>query len=553
MSLSFLLPITAQFKLIVYIDILEIFIITLLLSVVIFRRQLINKLISILPYKMKSNKETSYKNHSNTIKKISNKYNLTIMSKKIDYTNTNIFSSEVLSDDIMLNIISYLTKYDVLIFSSTSRDLLVYLHSNVVWEYIWYNTYGRIWNDPLIREIRRLRNIKFDPFTHTTSTNNNYSKSSIRLFKPKQGWKRFYHEFEFAWIDWLLAGFCTPERVLIGIQGRILDITTFIDEHPGSSETLTDNAGCDVSVLFHEIGHSTFARSLMSQFIYWSPSPSFQAFQSPHRTAHISSLTSHMKSPVHPNGASSVYMNRFDKYMTKKQSLLKLYEIHHTHNYTTSNSFSTSSYPSSEELQQLLHRQFGSLPAPAGEIMAYALNQAAITSAMSLKLVIRHIEYFNYKRLDIEDDDEDDGVDECSEEDRKKDGMSDMGGNLEVIPLEGLSMVPSLGGYQLCTVIAAPAPTSSSYPVASSSAHSSTKVDLAAPTTSIPTSTSTAAGTTRHIRSNVIHKGQSKVIFDPVDRIWWCWWTCCGKGYPCEGGGGASSVASSSGPSAGGS
>ena len=178
--------------------------------------------------------------------------------------------------------------------------------------------------------------------------------------------------------------------------------------------------------------------------------------------------------------------------------------------------------------------------------MAYALNQAALTSAMSLKLVIRQIEYFNYKRLDIEDDDDDtEEVGEHEEGDRKKDDMSDVGGNLSIIPMEGLSMVPSLGGYQLCTVIAAPAPTLSSFSVASSSGHSKEDTKTGAIHTAAPTASTSA---TRHIRSNVIHKGQSKVIFDPVDRIWWCWWTCCGKGYPCEGGGGPSSVASSSGP-----
>ena len=86
--------------------------------------------------------------------------------------------------------------------------------------------------------------------------------------------------FESTWVDWLLviiiyvtiiitiykAGYCTTDRCLVGIKDNIYDLTTFLDDHPGSPETLTENTGCDATTVFLEIGHSTFAEGLLTNF-----------------------------------------------------------------------------------------------------------------------------------------------------------------------------------------------------------------------------------------------------------------------------------------------
>ena len=42
----------------------------------------------------------------------------------------------------------------------------------------------------------------------------------------------------------------------IAIHGKVYDITTFIDQHPGGAEFLVDNAGTDATAEFDAIGHS---------------------------------------------------------------------------------------------------------------------------------------------------------------------------------------------------------------------------------------------------------------------------------------------------------
>lgn len=69
-----------------------------------------------------------------------------------------------------------------------------------------------------------------------------------------------------GWLDWLLAGANTRDLCLLGYRGQVLDVTAFVDAHPGSGETLLDNAGCECSAMIEEIGHSSFAHSLMQSF-----------------------------------------------------------------------------------------------------------------------------------------------------------------------------------------------------------------------------------------------------------------------------------------------
>lgn len=86
-----------------------------------------------------------------------------------------------------------------------------------------------------------------------------------RLFlnTPSQGWKTFFSEFEVSWLDWVAAGKNSEASCMVGLHGRLYDITEFMHSHPGSPETLMDNSGADATDLFEDIGHSLDARSLM--------------------------------------------------------------------------------------------------------------------------------------------------------------------------------------------------------------------------------------------------------------------------------------------------
>jgi cytochrome b involved in lipid metabolism len=163
-----------------------------------------------------------------------------------------------ISSDVMVNIMSYLTNYEIGCVMGTSKKMYKEISADGIWEQLWLQTYGSMWQHPEIRKIREGRGLFWDPML-------NYGP-------PQQGWYRFFLLFEVSYMDWLLAGYCTHSRCLAGINHSIVDVTDFIDVHPGSSETLTEGAGCDATETFAEIGHSTRAEQLMGTLKIWDSS-----------------------------------------------------------------------------------------------------------------------------------------------------------------------------------------------------------------------------------------------------------------------------------------
>ncbi|KAK4784588.1 hypothetical protein SAY86_018956 [Trapa natans] len=50
------------------------------------------------------------------------------------------------------------------------------------------------------------------------------------------------------------------------INGRVLNVTSFLVEHPGGDEILLESAGKDASKEFEDIGHSTTAKNLLLKY-----------------------------------------------------------------------------------------------------------------------------------------------------------------------------------------------------------------------------------------------------------------------------------------------
>jgi len=77
----------------------------------------------------------------------------------------------------------------------------------------------------------------------------------------------FYCALREGLVPYLLAGHNTRERCLVGLHGDIYDMTRFVEEHPGSPETVLVFAGGDCSNMFEAVGHSNLARGIASHLL----------------------------------------------------------------------------------------------------------------------------------------------------------------------------------------------------------------------------------------------------------------------------------------------
>eukprot|EP01066_Platyproteum_vivax_P014737 Platyproteum_vivax@DN6591_c0_g1_i1.p1 len=59
-----------------------------------------------------------------------------------------------------------------------------------------------------------------------------------------------------------LASHKNRRSAWIAIHGRVYDVTSYLDTHPGGPEVMLSHAGKDVSEDFEDIGHSSGARDI---------------------------------------------------------------------------------------------------------------------------------------------------------------------------------------------------------------------------------------------------------------------------------------------------
>ncbi|KAH9045366.1 cytochrome b5-like heme/steroid binding domain-containing protein [Lactarius pseudohatsudake] len=59
----------------------------------------------------------------------------------------------------------------------------------------------------------------------------------------------------------------TKESIWVLLNGKVYDVTKFIDEHPGGDEVILSEAGKDATEAFEDVGHSDEARALLPGFL----------------------------------------------------------------------------------------------------------------------------------------------------------------------------------------------------------------------------------------------------------------------------------------------
>jgi|EP00670_Eutreptiella_braarudii_P006529 cytochrome b involved in lipid metabolism len=59
----------------------------------------------------------------------------------------------------------------------------------------------------------------------------------------------------------------TADDCWLLIEGKVYDVTKYLDEHPGGSEIMVDAAGKDATEDFKDIGHSDSAKKAMAPYL----------------------------------------------------------------------------------------------------------------------------------------------------------------------------------------------------------------------------------------------------------------------------------------------
>ncbi|KAL9397713.1 hypothetical protein Peur_011966 [Populus x canadensis] len=58
----------------------------------------------------------------------------------------------------------------------------------------------------------------------------------------------------------------SPKDCWLVVEGRVYDLTKFLEDHPGGDDVLLSATGKDATDDFEDVGHSSTARALMDEF-----------------------------------------------------------------------------------------------------------------------------------------------------------------------------------------------------------------------------------------------------------------------------------------------
>mmetsp|Transcript_29827 Transcript_29827/g.44013 ORF Transcript_29827/g.44013 Transcript_29827/m.44013 type:complete len:464 (-) Transcript_29827:6-1397(-) len=163
-------------------------------------------------------------------------------SKKSDGHNR---LTDGLAPDVQVHVLSFLHPRDVVTFacaSKTTRMIVDHGQTSLdLWGSLWKRDYAWL--------------VEFWALGRTAFL----QRSAVVGMEPTTT-KEFYFRFGLSYTNYVLAGHNTPQSCFVAIHGSIYDLTSFLDKHPGSPDTILVHAGKDATENFDDMGHSASAR-----------------------------------------------------------------------------------------------------------------------------------------------------------------------------------------------------------------------------------------------------------------------------------------------------
>ena len=150
-----------------------------------------------------------------------------------------------LPPDVHVHISSFLHPRDVVTLSCVSRSYRAVVDesstSKAIWRTLWERDYAWVVDSWPIGKKALERTALGHPFVVD---------------------KELYFRFGQSYLNYILAGRNTYADCMVGLHCHVYDITTFLDSHPGSPDTLMVHSGKDSTRFFEDMGHSLVARRL---------------------------------------------------------------------------------------------------------------------------------------------------------------------------------------------------------------------------------------------------------------------------------------------------
>jgi hypothetical protein len=183
-------------------------------------------------------------------------------------------SLHTLPQEIQIKCMTYLHPKDILTLSCADRQFNGLIHkeidgrsmSSMIWCALFQRDYARVLTEYQYGQEAVKRSMEYGelccPRPVFSQILSNMSKPKIVSDNNVPTMKDFYFTFGQTWQGYILAG----NPTLVGIHGHIFDMTSFLESHPGSPETIImQGGGKDATRIFESLGHSTVARSIAVQ------------------------------------------------------------------------------------------------------------------------------------------------------------------------------------------------------------------------------------------------------------------------------------------------